>query len=425
VSPPDLVLLTTEYPFGSASEPFLETELPIVAERFRRVYVLPSTSHHTARQLPANAELVTMPWISGPSALDRIRAIRSARVARVLRRSLGDLPDVMRHPRSVRMYADVLTRNVLKARELEAFVRARGLEHAVYYDYWFENSTLALAICRAAASIRTAVARAHNFDIYGDFTHGWAVPFPTAKALGLDAVFPISSDGEQHLAAHVPALRGKLCVSRLGVRDPGRVSPPRQAEAVPLVVTCAQLVPEKRIDLVPEVLSLVGIPIRWVHLGDGPERPRVEREARRLLPGESWQLWGQRENTQVLRFYEEHSVGLLLSVSRSEGLPVSMMEAQSFGVPVVACDVGGVSEIVGAETGILLASDAAPAEIAAAIRRTLTSGLFDATAIRTCWRQRYEAETNYGSFANTLLALHSHNGTASQSRGTAPANRPM
>ena len=39
-------------------------------------------------------------------------------------------------------------------------------------------------------------------------------------------------------------------------------------------------------------------------------------------------------------------VDLFLTVSANEGIPVSIMEAQSFGIPVIATDVGGISEIV-------------------------------------------------------------------------------
>ena len=47
----------------------------------------------------------------------------------------------------------------------------------------------------------------------------------------------------------------------------------------------------------------------------------------------------------------------LINVSESEGLPVSMMEAQMAGLPVIGTDVGGVSEIVRPDTGILLPKD--------------------------------------------------------------------
>jgi len=51
---------------------------------------------------------------------------------------------------------------------------------------------------------------------------------------------------------------------------------------------------------------------------------------------------------------------LFINTSSSEGIPVSMMEAQSFGIPILAMDVGGVREIVGPQTGRLLQQDDPP-----------------------------------------------------------------
>lgn len=46
---------------------------------------------------------------------------------------------------------------------------------------------------------------------------------------------------------------------------------------------------------------------------------------------------------------------MFINVSSSEGLPVSIMEACSFGIPIIATNVGGTAEIVQAGVnGILL-----------------------------------------------------------------------
>ena len=45
-------------------------------------------------------------------------------------------------------------------------------------------------------------------------------------------------------------------------------------------------------------------------------------------------------------YYKNNNISLFINLSDSEGLPVSIMEAMSFGIPCVATDVGGTSEIV-------------------------------------------------------------------------------
>jgi glycosyltransferase involved in cell wall biosynthesis len=401
----DLVLLTSAYPFGNVSETFLETEIEVLAERFRRVYVLPSHREARVRPLPPGVELVEMDWLGNPSRRARLRALASPRAVSVLVSALWSGDSYLR---ASRFYLDNLARNALKYRMLSRFVRERGLADAIFYDYWFENSTLALALLRGSGSIRTAVSRTHRFDLYDECWSTGMVPFREAKAQALDAIFAVSESGGEYLRQRIPRQREKVGVQRLGVRDPGHSCPPR-ADAAPLVVTCARLEPQKCIHLVPEALAKLGRPVRWVHFGDGPERKRVEEEASRLLgggrPEVRWELRGQVDNSDVLDFYEAHHVDVLLSLSSSEGLPVSMMEAQSYGIPIVARGVGGVSEIVNERTGVLLSPDATPPEVAAALRRALEPGGFTAEAVRAFFRQRFDAKTNYNRFVDTLLAL--------------------
>jgi glycosyltransferase involved in cell wall biosynthesis len=61
-----------------------------------------------------------------------------------------------------------------------------------------------------------------------------------------------------------------------------------------------------------------------------------------------------------------------MSTSSTEGMPGSLIEAALSGVPVVATDVGFVSETVG-PGGVLVRPDAGPDEIAVVVRTTLDS----------------------------------------------------
>lgn len=401
----DLVLLTHAYPFGKQAETFLETEIEVLAQRFARILVLPTLRGGGSRPLPANAELVEMDWLEEPSPQAKLAALVSREAVKVLLETRRSGTSLRPHRRVSRMYLDILGRNVLKYRALLRFVCERGLRDAIFYDYWFENSTLALALLRRSRMITLAIARAHNFDLYDERWFGRPVPFRDVKGRSLDAVFPISAHGAAYLRERVPSLRGKVRVARLGVGDPGRVAT-RADPVKPTVVTCSSLTPVKRVHLVPHVLEHLGGPVHWVHLGDGPERARVEDAAAARLTGEAtWELLGHVDNHAVLDYYASHGVDVLLSVSSLEGIPVAMMEAQSFGIPIVGCDVGAVGEIIEEATGILLHRAATPVQMAEGLRAALEPGRFDRDAVQASYRARFEATGNYNRFADALIAL--------------------
>jgi glycosyltransferase involved in cell wall biosynthesis len=275
----------------------------------------------------------------------------------------------------------------------------------MFYDYWLENSTLALAWLRREGVIRRAVARAHRFDLYDECWSTGTVPFRALKVAALDRVFAISEHGRRYLAARAPLATGKILLSRLGVScERPRVAPSVPAEG-PLIVSCANLHPFKRVDRIPSLLAELGGPVRWVHFGDGPCRAEVERLARMLPSRVSWRLAGHVDHADVLAFYREHRVDLFVSLSESEGLPVSMMEAIGSGIPVLATSVGGVPEIVTEDTGILVGwSDSAP-RIAEAARRLLSGEAPERGRIRRFFEEHFDAETNFSRFADMLHAV--------------------
>ncbi len=402
-APPDLVLLTATYPFGNKSETFLETEIEVLAQRFSRVFVLPSHREEGVRPLPANVSLVEMDWLTEPSGSAKMRALGSASAASVMLRTLTQSGNWRPYVSRGRMYLDLLARNLLKARSLGEFIQTHRLSRAVFYDYWFENSTLALALLRRSGVIATAVSRGHRFDIYDECWDGCPVPFREYKAAGLDRVFPVSRFGMRYLHDRSPHLQGKLQLAKLGVES--QPEPATAPGSLPLVASCSSMLPRKRVELIPSVLRSLGRPLRWVHLGDGPERPVVERALAGLPESITWELRGHVDNDEVVRFYRENYVDAFVSLSVSEGLPVSMMEAQSFGIPILAIGVHGVPEIVNDATGVLLEPEATVEAMAEGLTTALDPDRFDRAEIRHFFSEHFEAGTNYNAFADALIAL--------------------
>lgn len=400
---PDLVLFARRFPYGEAA---LRGELGVTASRFRRVFVIPTQPGGAAAELPPNASVVDLGWSAGWSRAEKLRALCSRPALKVLGRTLRHRSNWRAYAAGARAYLDILSTNLLKAGGLRRWIAENGLGDAIFYDYWFENSTLALAVLRDRGVIGCALSRAHGFDVF-DYRWGGLgrVPFREFKAEHLDAIFAISEDGANDLRAKVGRDREKVRLARLGIPRPS--SCPRGRADPPLVVSCSVVRPLKRVHLIPEVLGQCGQRLHWVHFGDGPELGRVEAAAAVLPDTVTWELRGWVDNTELHEFYATNPVSAFLSLSAAEGVPLSMMEAQSYGVPIVALAVGGVPEVVRPETGALLSPDSPTEAIANALAEALRPGRFDADRIRTVFASRFDASANYGEFADALLELWS------------------
>jgi L-malate glycosyltransferase len=82
---------------------------------------------------------------------------------------------------------------------------------------------------------------------------------------------------------------------------------------------------------------------RWMIAGEGPERESLEREIKRLNLEGTLTLLGQRDDVEDML----HAMDIFVNPSViKEGLPLGLIEAASAGLPLVASNIGGNSEVV-------------------------------------------------------------------------------
>jgi glycosyltransferase involved in cell wall biosynthesis len=109
-----------------------------------------------------------------------------------------------------------------------------------------------------------------------------------------------------------------------------------------------------------------GLPVRAVIVGEGPERPGLEALATELGLTAQVRFYGAHpEAGRLFRAFD----AFVLS-SRSEGTPITLLEAMSAGVPVVATAVGGIPDVLTEKEAWLVPPEDPPA-LGAAIRTAI------------------------------------------------------
>lgn len=102
----------------------------------------------------------------------------------------------------------------------------------------------------------------------------------------------------------------------------------------------------------------------WM-VGDGSERKKMEDLAAELGISEQVTFWGQQ--LDVAPFFS--AADAFIMSSRSEGLPMSLLQAFSLGLPAIVTDVGGMAEVARLANAGITVSSADPSEMAEAIVR--------------------------------------------------------
>ena len=102
----------------------------------------------------------------------------------------------------------------------------------------------------------------------------------------------------------------------------------------------------------------------WM-VGDGVERPRLEALAHSLGIATRVTFWGKQ--LDVAPFFS--MADAFVMSSKSEGLPISLLQAFSLGIPAIVTNVGGMAEVVCQANAGITVSATDPSDMAAAILR--------------------------------------------------------
>jgi glycosyltransferase involved in cell wall biosynthesis len=232
----------------------------------------------------------------------------------------------------------------------------------------------------------------------------------------VERIFFASKAGlDYYLSVFAGPYKHKYILARLGTENTYTLQDNnKSANRLLNIVSCAYMVPLKRIQLIVKALSEINdITIHWVHIGDGPERNNLENTAKDLLDKNTnitYDFIGHLDNNSLKKYYYDNYFDCFVSTTKTEGgNPVSMMEALSFGIPVIATNVGGVPELVNSDTGILLDSENCVEELINALHRfTIMTNTEKETLRRSCrkyWENNYRAETQYRKFVKCLKEL--------------------
>lgn len=406
-----LLIFTEQFPYGN-SEPFLQTELEFLSLKFESIKIIPLIANgETKRILPSNvtvevsfaknrngfaSNLVNLfrffsPTVFCAELFKRFKRIANPRaLKRFLRASF--------HCFQVQNWLDAYLKNTDKNTKI------------LCYTYFLTGITLGIGLIKKQQQIKL-VSRVHGFDVYANDYPGRYIPYQKQALACLDALLPISQHALDHLQQQHGQLACTAIVSHLGIKPSGLRNITHEKQGLS-IVTCSSLIPLKRVHLLIEGIALFcqqapSQKVQWQHFGDGPLRQEIEQLAKaKLSSAVSWEIKGQIAQQAIFAHYQNQPIDLFVNLSTTEGIPVSIMEAYSYGIPAIATDVNGVPEIVNNENGILLPVDITAREVANALTQyTQLSQLAKENkrlAAFYTWQQNFNAEKNYTLFADFL-----------------------
>lgn len=391
-----LFFFTAEYPFA-VGETFIENEIGYLAKAFDEVVVLPCSITGVSRELPDGVKVRTV------SDKPQFKLTDIFLILKVIFYEFSKVNRRLFFLKKIRTMGSIIKQAVLLSKSIENYIRSEKKDaDIIYYSYWMNEWALALAILKDKGIIDDFVFRCGGYDIWDERHEGNYLPFRFYMYSKTSGIYPNSIMGERYLKKF-DHYSDKIKCLYWGTSDKGLT--PFDKNQIPCIVSCSSIIPLKRVHKIAAIFKKINFPLKWVHFGDGPLRKELIDQIALLPENINVELKGNVRNREVMDYYSKNSVSCFISVSSTESLPVSIQEAISFGIPIVATNVGGVSEIVNDETGLLLDADFDDELTALLIKKTIFDKFSDnqyRKRIRSFWFEKFSAEKNYTEFVKIL-----------------------
>lgn len=232
----------------------------------------------------------------------------------------------------------------------------------ILYTYWFTHVTTALCYYYKKSEKVSVVTRAHGIDLY-EYRNENYIPLRKFTIKHLKRFYFVSEKGKEYITKLYPKYKNKYYTYPLGVKCHGNINKLIDYNKFHFV-SCSNVDKNKNVGLILDALINIAknyqtLNFIWTHFGDGNLLNELKKRARKnKLKNIEINFVGYKENSIILDFYEKEPINVFITTSLSEGgRPISVQEALSYGIPVIATNVGGIPEIVNNDNGFLLSSN--------------------------------------------------------------------
>jgi len=410
------VIFTYRSPFGDIPE-FVEDEIPFWNDAKKVLIISLADKNERYTAIGAHAEAYAVSPVRNP--LKRIKAVLSGLLFAGV---MAEFLKIIKNPKSIlqkyfhfAVYVHAMERYFQGARRVLEKHQINEFDSVILYSYWLGPSTHAAIHLKKKLKANDAIviSRAHGSDLY-EYAHSFSyLPFRKQLVTACNGLYPISRHGMRYLIEHWKCPPEKIEMARLGIHDHFSGRYPKRNEYFH-IISCAYVTSIKRIHLIAEALSKIDDKkIHWTHVGGGPELGKLTEICSILLKDKRNVQYALRDNLlhpEVIKIFRTDNINLLVNTSASEGIPVTMMEAQCSAIPVLAPCVGGINEIIEQDVnGRLMRSDFSAEDLRKEILSIMEmdNKQYEEMCLmsRKNWCDHYSARNNYSKFVQSAMNL--------------------
>lgn len=413
----NLIFITGNYPWG-IGEAFIESEFPFLEKSFDNIWIISNEKPQSINRVIDKRHQVLF-FSYELRFIEKLLSLRYL-INKTIRQEIN-LIVKYKGIKSLYHCISTLLASYSKGIKLSRFISLKIISpenlkthESWVYSYWLNDMATGIGILKKKYPDIKVFSRAHRWDLYPEQSPINYLPLRQFLGKKLDLIITISKHGCNTLR-HMINKEDCSKVQCIPLGTSGGKHP-RISEGgqVLNIVSCSGLIRRKRVDKIIEALSNINdILINWTHLGGGSEEENILQLADESLSSKeniSFSFTGSLTNHDIMEFYMSSPVDLFINSSEDEGIPVSVMEAFSFGIPAIAPNVGGIIEIIDSGiNGYLLSKEANSNEITDTIKTYFNLPVEKKHEMQKNaylkWENNFNAKENYKKFLDKILSL--------------------
>lgn len=406
---PALIYITDGFPYNKA-DVFSGDELPFLVEQDWDIYIL-----HTSKVDDEKAKISDSVQVFDDLVVSKKQKFKALLSPEALKLLYDEYQSYK--AKNLKIYLEgalgAIATSLTVKRKLFEFIIANGLDKRplVIYSYWCNSTAFGASLLNEKLNHVKFVSRVHGYDLFPGRYKKRYLPFRFLRIKRFNAIVAVSKAGIQQLLEDGHK-QDKIALYHLGVPEPRGPAASSSNGSLSLI-SCSNMADVKRLPLLVRsiknyVQNRKELNVSWQHFGGGKgfeDFQELVSTELKSIPQLSFKLYGHLPVGEVREKLAQGTADALINVSLSEGgVPVSLQEAGCCGIPLIATDAGGSSEIVNDKTGVLLPLQFTQEEFNQALdqMKEWKKGACRTQVAQFC-RDNFSQSINYPKFVNEVL----------------------
>jgi colanic acid/amylovoran biosynthesis glycosyltransferase len=395
-----IAYITAQVPWGRG-ETFIIDEMLAIKKTETELLIIPRNPTKKVFHQEAQALVSDAVWLP----LINIKMISVFLISILTKPRLWKIMSVIfRHSRTWR----ILVKNLAvlpKGIYIASLLKKKGIEHI--HAHWGSTTATMAMVASELTNIPWSFT-VHRWDI----KENNGLTLKTEKATFVRC---ISQSGKEEILNIVgDSYKDKIKLIHMGVRIANfSTTQFRNSSHSDFVISCpANLLPVKGHRFLIEACALL---LKWgikkfkcLIIGDGPLQKKIRQQILKYGLQEHVKLLGRLPHNELMELYRRGKIDTVVLPSivtedgAKEGIPVSLMEAMAYGIPVISTNTGGIPELITNGAGILV-PPASSEMLARAIKQLIKD---EKLRFRLSESGYQQVSTNFNIYRNSIELLH-------------------